>query len=332
MKRASKKLWIFAVLAVMLALSAFAGFLAGSVRLSMGEIFSALFSEEGDPTVRTILLQLRLPRILAAALAGAGLAVSGLLLQTATDNDLCSPNVIGVNAGAGFAVMICLSLFPMAFAAIPALAFAGAALTTLLVLGMSFAAAGRGVRTRVVLAGVAVGAFFNAGISFLSQLYPDALSSYAAFSAGGFRDVYAEDLYIPAAMILAGLVLAEGLSPRLNLLCLGDDIAQALGVRVKLLRFLSLLLASLLCGAVVSFAGLLGFAGLIVPHIARRLVGQDVRVLVPACILCGAVLVILSDLFARTLFAPAELPAGILMAVLGAPFFLYLLFRRRRTV
>lgn len=101
---------------------------------------------------------------------------------------------------------------------------------------------------------VAVGAFFNAGISFLSQLYPDALSSYAAFSAGGFRDVYAEDLYIPAAMILAGLVLAEGLSPRLNLLCLGDDIAQALGVRVKLLRFLSLLLASLLCGAAVSFA------------------------------------------------------------------------------
>ncbi len=321
---------VFSVLGVLLFLSLLAGVLFGSARFGIGEAFSALFSEDGDATVRLILLQLRLPRVAAAALAGAGLAVSGLLLQTATDNDLCSPNVIGVNSGAGFAVMLCMCLLPAAFAFLPLAAFLGAALTTLLVLGISFSAAGKGVRTKVVLAGVAVGALLSAGISLLSHLYPEVLSSYASFSAGGFADIYAEELFIPGAMILFGLAAAAVLSPRLNLLCLGDDIAAGLGVRVRLLRFVSLLLASLLCGAVVSFAGLLGFAGLIVPHLARRLVGHDVRILVPVSILCGAVLVLLADLAARTLFSPAELPAGILMAALGAPFFLYLLFRRRR--
>ena len=320
---------MFFVLILNLAVSVILEFAFGRVRYGIGEIFLALFSERGDPTIRVILIQLRLPRIAAALLAGSGLAVAGLLLQTATDNDLCSPNVIGVNAGAGFSVMLCLCLFPMAFALLPVLAFAGAAVTTLLVLGISFGAAGRGVRLRVALAGVAVAALFNAGISFLSQLYPDAIASYSAFSVGGFRDVYAEDLPVPACMIFFGLALSALLSPRLNLLCLGDDIAAGLGVRVRPLRFFALLLASFLSGAVVSFAGLLGFAGLVVPHMARRLVGHDVRILLPACILCGAALVVLSDLAARTLFAPAELPAGILMAALGAPFFLYLLFRRR---
>lgn len=305
-------------------------FLIGSARFGLREALDALFTDHGDPAVRVILIELRLPRIAAALLAGAGLAVAGLLLQTATDNDLCSPNVIGVNAGAGLAVMLVMCLAPAAFAALPLAAFGGAALTTSVVLGITFSAAGRRVKTKVVLAGVAVGALLNAGISFLSQLYPEVLSSYAAFSAGGFRDVYAADLPLPAAMIGAGLIVSAILLPKLNLLALGDDIAFSLGVAVRPLRFGALLLASLLAGAVVSFAGLLGFVGLIVPHIARRLVGHDVRRLYPVCILGGALLVVLSDLAARTLFSPAELPAGILMAAMGAPFFLYLLFRRSR--
>ena len=181
-----------------------------------------------------------------------------------------------------------------------------------------------------ILAGVAVAALFNAGISFLSQLYPEALTSYASFSAGGFSGVTREDLPVPCGMIAAGVLLAWLLSSRLNLLCLGDELAQSLGVRVRLVRFTALVLSSVLCAAVVSFAGLLGFAGLIVPHIARRILGQDIRPPVPFCALAGGILVILSDLAARTLFSPAELPAGILMAALGAPFFLYLLIRKRR--
>ncbi len=321
---------VFSVLTAVLAVTVLLAFTVGSARFTLKEMFAALFNG-GDETVRFILLSLRLPRIAAAALAGAGLSVAGLLLQTVTDNDLCSPSVIGVNAGAGFAVIAVMCIFPAAYRLLPFAAFAGAAAATLTVLGISFSV-GRAVRTKVVLAGVAVAALLNAGISFFSQLYPDVLASYASFSAGGFSDIYADDLIVPAIMIAGGVAVASVLSRRINLLVLGDDIAAGLGTAVKPLRFFTLLLASMLCGAVVSFAGLLGFAGLIVPHMARRIAGHDLRVLVPVCVLCGASLVILSDLAARTLFSPAELPAGILMAALGAPFFLYLLFRGKRTV
>ena len=320
---------LFPVLFGLLFVSVMLAFMFGSAKFGLKEIFTAIFSDKGDDTVRFILINLRLPRILAAALAGAGLSVAGLLLQTVTDNDLCSPSVIGVNSGAGFAVMLILCVFPSAYGLLPLASFVGAAATSLLVLGISFSAAGRRVRTKVVLAGVAVGALFSAGISFLAQIYPDALSSYADFSAGGFREIYADELLVPGIGIAAGLAVAFLLSQKLNVLTLGEDMATGLGIAVRPLRFFTLLLASFLCGCVVSFAGLLGFAGLIVPHIARRIAGHDVRVLIPVCILTGPILVILADLAARTLFSPAELPAGILMAAIGAPFFLYLLFRRK---
>lgn len=323
---------LFPALVVTLFLSVILAFMFGSAKIGIGEIFTALFSQNGDKTVRFILVNLRLPRILAAVLAGAGLSCAGLLLQTVTDNDLCSPSVIGVNSGAGFAVMIVLCIFPSAFNVLPFVAFVGAFLTTLLVLGISFFAAGRRVRTKVVLAGVAIGALLSAGISFLSQIYPEALAAYSDFSVGGFRDIYADELLIPGIGIAVGIVIAFILSQKLNVLTLGEDIATGLGVAVRPLRFFTLLLASLLCGCVVSFAGLLGFAGLIVPHIARRLAGHDLRVLIPVCVLSGPILVILADLAARTLFSPAELPAGILLAIIGAPFFLYLLFRRKSAI
>lgn len=306
----------------------FCGLILGSARFSFEEVRAALGSG-GDPMIRLIVLQLRLPRVVGAMLAGCGLAVSGLLLQSATGNDLCSPNIIGVNSGAGLAVMVMLCLFPMAFAGLPLAAFAGALATTLLVLGISVSAGGHQSRSTVLLAGVAVSSMFSAGISFLSQLFPDALASYSAFSVGGFSGVKPADLTLPSLIILGGVAVAWILAPQLNLLCLGDEIAASLGVRVKALRLISLILASALCAAVVTYAGLLGFVGLIVPHLARRLVGHDLRILVPVSALTGANLVVLSDLAGRTLFSPAELPAGIFLAMLGAPFFLLILYQRR---
>ncbi len=322
-------LLLFPVLFALLVFAAFLGMAYGSAQLSWQQIWGA-FQADSTDTARLILFQLRLPGVLGALLAGMGLSVAGLLLQTTTGNDLCSPNVIGVNAGAGLAVMIFLCLFPMAHKLLPMAAFVGAFGATLLVLTLSFSLGGRTSKATVVLAGVAVGTLFNAGISFLSQLYPEVLSSYSAFSVGGFSGLYLEDLEIPAVVILLGIVLAQCLSPKLNLLCLGDEMAFSLGVRVKSLRLVSLILASALCAATVSFAGLLGFVGLIVPHMARRLAGENIPVLVGICALLGAILVILSDLLGRTLFTPAELPAGILMAIIGAPFFLFLLFKKRR--
>lgn len=329
--RNGRRVALFCILAGVLAGSVLAGLAFGSARLGIADVLCALAGKPAEKTAGLIVWQLRMPRVAGALIAGAGLAVAGLLLQCATDNDLCSPNVMGVNAGAGLAVMVFLCLFPMAFRALPAAAFAGAFGTTMVVLGASFSLGHHTSKTTVVLAGVAVGTLMNAGISFLSQLFPEVLSSYASFSAGGFSGVYAQELAIPGCIVAAGLACAQGLAPRMNLLCLGDELAQALGVRVKWLRLASLTLASALCAAVVSYAGLLGFVGLVVPHMARRLAGHDMRMLVPVCTLLGASLVVLSDLAGRTLFSPAELPAGILMAAMGAPFFLFLLFKRGRT-
>lgn len=328
MKRAVS---VTALLAVSLAAACLAGLTFGSAHLSAGQIWAVLRGR-GEQTAQLILFGLRLPRVIGAAMAGAALAVSGLLLQSATGNDLCSPSTIGVNAGAGLAVMALLCLAPLSYALLPFAAFSGAMLTTLAVLGIGFAVGGHSPRTTVLLAGIAVSALLNAGISFFSQLYPDVLGSYAAFSAGGFSGVQAADLPAPAAMTAAGLAAAWALSPRLNLLCLGDELARSLGVRVRALRLTSLALASVLCAAAVTYAGLLGFVGLVAPHITRRLAGSDVRALVPAAALLGASLVVLADLAARTLFTPAELPAGILLAAMGAPFFLALLFKRRHAL
>lgn len=300
----------------------------GSVRLSFAQLVESL----GEPqsTAGIIVMGLRLPRMLGAGLAGGALAAAGLLLQAVTGNELCAPNVIGVNAGAGFAVIGLLCLAPQLWRWLPLGAFVGALLTTALVMGLALSGGGHSGGSSIVLAGVAVSSIFNAGVSFLSLRFPDVLSSYTAFSVGGFAWVTLDELKLPVLMIGLSLLGAQALSPKLNLLCLGDEIAATLGIGVKSLRRLALLLAACLCGAAVSFAGLLGFVGLVVPHIVKRLAGSDLRVTLGLSVLFGAGLVILSDLIGRVAFAPTELPAGILMALLGAPFFLYLLMKRRR--
>ena len=201
-----KKRVLILFLFLFLAVLGLSGLALGSARFPLDEVI-AVFTGGGDPTVRLIVLQLRLP-LVAGAVAGVGLAVSGLLLQSATGNDLCSPNIIGVNSGAGFAVMVLLCLFPMAFAVLPLAAFAGALFTTFLVLGISVSAGGHQSKSTVLLAGVAVSSLLSAGISFLSQLVPDALASYSAFSIGGFSGVQGADLVFPTIMIGVGTGLA----------------------------------------------------------------------------------------------------------------------------
>lgn len=306
----------------------FFGLILGSASLSPARLLAALHGEDG--TAYVILMRLRLPRVLAAALAGAGLAVAGMLLQTVTDNELCAPNIIGVNSGAGFAVMLTLSCFPALWRFQTAAAFLGAMLASSVVLSLSGASHRYSRRPTVILAGVAVSTLFNSGISFLSVRYPDALASYSAFSVGGFSGVGSAQLPIPALMELLGFSAALLLAPKIELLCLGDEAAETLGIRVRALRAATVALCSALCAAVVSFAGLLGFVGLMTPHIINRLVKGSLRLRLPFAALGGAVLVMLSDLAGRVLFSPGELPAGILMAAIGSPFFLFLLLRRGR--
>lgn len=302
------------------------GLCLGSTALTPAQLLQGLLREGRTETA--ILWVVRLPRVAACALAGCALAVSGLLLQIATGNPLAGPNVIGVNAGAGFAMLLGMCFAPMAYRLQPLFCIVGA-FTAALVIVFTAQRVGAS-RITVVLCGVAVSALLNAAVSALKLLQPDISVGYNAFSVGGVDGVTFEVLLIPAILTAAVTVCAALLGRKLDLLCLGDSLASALGVRVKGLRILALLLASAAAAAAVSFAGLLGFVGLMVPHIARAMTGQgSIRRQLPVCALLGSTLVIAADLLGRVLFAPSQLPAGIVTAVLGAPFFFVLLLQRR---
>ncbi len=300
----------------------------GSTALDSTAFWGGLFRATGQENATLILYTLRLPRALGALFAGAGLALSGALLQRATDNPLAAPHLLGINAGAGFFVILTLSLFPAAFALLPFAAFLGATLTSLLILGICARLSLD--KSAVVLCGVALSALFGAGISFLSLLDADVLAVYTDFSVGGLRGLAMRDLYFPAPIISLCLVGALALSGKLHLFCLGDTLAASLGVRVKRVRLAALLLAAASAAAAVSFAGLLGFVGLIVPHIARRLARENTRTQLWLAPVGGGILLLLADLAGRVLFAPTEIPVGIFTALLGVPFFLTLLFGRKR--
>lgn len=301
--------------------------LAGSVALSPAQVLSALSGRAGDPTAARIVLYSRLPRTCAAALAGSALAVSGAVIQTVLNNPLASPGIIGVNSSAGLAVALACAVFPWTQGFTPFIAFAGALAGALLVLALAQSA--RAARTTVVLAGVAVSNLFSAGIDAVITLVPDALNGVTDFRVGGFSGVTMARLAPAAGVIAVSLAAALSLSRQMDILSLGGDTARSLGLSVRPVRLALLALAAALAGAAVSFAGLLGFVGLIIPHAMRRLAGGDSFALLLSSALGGAFFVMICDLFSRVLFAPFELPVGIVLAFTGAPFFLWLLLRQR---
>jgi len=311
---------IIGIVAILLPLTVFA--LVSACMIGSTNLF-----ELPKETAKIILLNLRLPRVLAALLAGIGLSVSGVLLQSITGNALAAPNIIGVNSGAGFCAIVMLSFFPNTLALLPLGAFAGAFLTTLLI--VSLASRINAFRGTVILAGIATTAVLNAGISLLSLIDSDVLSAYNAFSVGGLAGIEMKELLIPAVIIFISLSISLILSKRIHTLCLGDSIAASLGVRVRALRTVCLVAASAAASAVVSFAGLLGFVGLVVPHISRKIAGENPFPLLITSSLIGAALVIFADLLGRVILAPTEIPVGVIMALIGAPFFFVLLLQRR---
>ena len=272
-------------------------------------------------------MYVRLPRTAACILAGAGLAVSGTVIQKVLANNLASPGIIGVNAGAGLAVAALCAAGTYSAWIIAGASFAGAMAATFLV--VIVARKSNASRTTVVLGGVAVTACINAVTETIVTIVPDAALASADFRVGGFSSVNQSRLLPAAVLILSGIGVICTLTNELDVLSLGDDTANALGLRVSRMRNMMLTLAAMLAGASVSFAGILGFVGLIVPHIARRIIGNDSGRLVPFCALLGGSFITVCDLAARMIFAPYELPTGIIMNFLGGPFFIWLLLRRR---
>jgi len=325
-QRNKNRKWVIIGSPILLLLALYYGLTFGSVSISLSEIWTVLTSE-GEPVHETIIQDLRLPRIIIAALVGACLAVSGALLQGVMKNPLADPGIIGVSAGGGLAAIITMVVLPQLSYLLPISAFIGAFITAIIIYLLAWDKGASPVK--IILAGVAMNALLGALTNGLMVLYSERVQSVLPWLAGGLngRSWYHLEFMLPYAVI--GLLLSFLAIKPANLLLLGDDSAKILGQRVELQRFLIIVLAAFLAGAAVSVAGLIGFVGLVVPHIIRIWVGEDYRYLLPLSMMGGAILVIFADTIARSWFDPHELPVGVLLAALGAPFFLYLLRKRR---
>ena len=290
----------------------------------MSQIVELLLNPGMDPQSQ-IIWNIRMPRTIVGALVGINLSLSGAILQAIMRNPLADPHIIGISSGAGLAGVVIMILFPALEYLITPVAFVGAMLAAICIYILAWK---NGIKpVRIILAGVAVSAFLSAGISGLMIFYSDRVHGALMWMVGGLaaRSWPHVSIILPYAAI--GLVLALASASYLNILQLGDEMARGLGVNVEVTRIVMTAIAALLAASAVSVVGLLGFVGLVVPHAARLLIGSDYRFLLPAAALLGVAIVTLSDTFARVIFAPIELPVGIIMAFLGAPFFLFLLRR-----
>lgn len=319
--------WRLTILILFLFLALLGAFLSltkGSSVITMEQIVELLLHPGEDPQSQ-IIWNIRMPRTIVGALVGINLSLSGAILQAIMRNPLADPHIIGISSGAGLAGVVIMILFPALEYLITPVAFVGAMLAAICIYILAWK---NGIKpVRIILAGVAVSAFLSAGISGLMIFYSDRVHGALMWMVGGLaaRSWPHVNIILPYAII--GLVLALASASYLNILQLGDEMARGLGVNVEVTRIIMTAIAAILAASAVSVVGLLGFVGLVVPHAARLLIGSDYRFLLPAAALLGVAIVTLSDTFARVIFAPIELPVGIIMAFLGAPFFLFLLRR-----
>ncbi|MDQ0188751.1 iron ABC transporter permease [Alicyclobacillus cycloheptanicus] len=324
-----KTLVVFVTLAALIFLVFMISLDTGVIRLSPSDVVKTLFGV-GTSRSYLILFEFRLPRIVISVLVGTGLALSGCILQSVTRNPLADPGILGVNAGAGLIVLVSAALFPslMGSLAMPCLAFAGAALTALLIYVLAYKRHEGVVPTRLVLVGISIAAAIDAAILVLElMLDPDNFQFVVTWMAGSIVGTdwnYVLSL-LPWLLVIVPFVCCK--VRVMNVLNLGDAVAAGLGASVERERIWLLGAAVALAGSCVAVGGGISFVGLIGPHLARRLVGARHERLIPAAALTGALLLISADTLARCIIQSTELPTGLVVAVIGAPYFLYLLAR-----
>jgi len=308
---------------------------SGEFPLSPANVLAALFGF-GDEFNQTILIDFRLPRIVMALFVGMALAVSGAILQGITKNPLASPDLIGVTAGASFAVVLFLAMFSdennsltVSIQWLPLFAFLGATITALIVFSLSWK---NGIAPfRLLLIGIAVAAFMQAGTTVWILMGPIYQASQATiWTTGSIYGANWSQVYVLMPWALLLIAISFLLRRQMNILELGDDIATGVGSRVQRNRVLLLLISTGLTGVAVAFAGGIGFVGLLAPHIARRIVGPKFQSMVFFSAGIGALLVLIADWIGRVAFAPIEVPAGVWTAAVGAPYFIFLLMTQRK--
>ena len=344
LRHGNRLVWVSLLLGGILILSLFLASAFGAVSISLPEILQMTlnkvaifdFPSTWRAADETIIFQIRLPRVIGGALIGAALATAGVLFQGLLRNPMADPYIIGTSAGAALgatiAMILPINLAFLGFGLVPVAAFVGALATVTLVYNLA-RVGGKTPIISMLLAGFVVSALLAAIIAFIMSIGDRLglnLHSVYSFLMGHISVTNWEQIAVIAPLVIGGIVGARFFAFHLNAFSLGEEGAAYLGVEVERDKMLILALGSLLTAAAVSISGLVGFVGLVMPHAVRLSLGPDHRLLLPASALAGAAFVVIADLLARTLLAPIEIPVGIITAIIGAPFFLYLLRRSRK--
>jgi iron complex transport system permease protein len=327
-----KRMWaVWLLLALLFMVSVFLGLSIGSTGQNMKQVL-ALLSGYGDPdsTAANILWRIRLPRVLLAALVGATLSLGGLVFQALLRNSLAEPYILGISGGSAVGAIIGILLGLSRFPGVALLAFAGSMATLLLVLAITSGKAAM-KKDALILAGVMVNAFCSSVIMFLLSLSQDSrLHNILFWLMGDLSMSDTRQILILSLTLLPCFALLFLLARPMNLLLMGEEMAANMGVNVRLVSIVLLVVTSFMVSATVCHSGLLGFVGLVMPHLLRLSFGPDHRLLAPSCILGGAAYLVLCDLLARSLPAQGEMPVGVITAMIGAPLFIFLLLRSNR--
>lgn len=312
------------IAAILLGVSFPASLVFGAAEIPLDVIIDAMLRFDSSNADHLVLYDFRFPRAVAALMVGASLAVAGAIMQGMTRNPLASPSLMGLNAGSGLALIIGLVFFPsIGFTGLVMLSFLGAFLGVTLVYAIGASHTGGLGPVRLALAGAAVSALLGAVTSII-VIYMAAAQDVLFYTAGGLQGVRWPQLALVLPWLAAGLVGAMVLSRAVTLLSLGNDVAAGLGANIWLARIGGVIVTLLLAGSSVALAGGIGFVGLVVPHIVRMLLGPDYRWVIPGAALFGAILLVNADLAARMLNPPYEIPVGLITALIGVPFFLWL--------
>ncbi|MBL1213759.1 MAG: iron ABC transporter permease [Ignavibacteriae bacterium] len=298
----------------------------GSVELSFSEILNTFFDQEANKTASQIIFNIRLPRVLLAIAVGGGLSIAGAVFQAILRNPLAEPYILGVSSGGTFGAVLSF-LLGLSFLGTQIFSFAGALAVIFLVflLGKRFGELEPNV---LLLTGVMVGAFFAAAILLMMSLLEDNLRTAVFWLIGNLSLAKSGSVYyvLPITLVVSFLLAIN--SQKYNVLALGADSAKQLGINTNFVRNGTYILTSLMIGSIVSVSGIIGFVGLLVPHVCRMIFGVDNRLVVPASFFVGAAYLTIADTLARTIISPAELPVGAVTAIIGAPLFIYLLRKR----
>jgi iron complex transport system permease protein len=329
----NKKILVLISIFILLIASMIFYLSAGSVAISVRDILS---NPENEMSGK-ILFDIRLPRLINVLIVGSALAVSGLLLQALIRNYLAEPGLMGISAGAGLgAILMFLLPVSVPFYLITPVSFIFAIGASMIIYftakGLNYKYTNFINSNKIILAGIAISAFLSSLNGFLLILSGKNVTQIIYWLNGGFGGKAWNEVYMSLPVVIAGIVMALTMSKSLNILALGEEMAASMGLRVKMFQIACVGVSALLAASAVSVAGIISFAGLVVPNMARILLGSDYRYTVPASVMLGALLLTISDLIARVIILPAELPTGIITAFIGAPFFIYLILKKNSEI